>query len=117
MNGAPLPTEHGFPIRAIVPGLYGMMNAKWITSIEAVSGKYEGYWQVRGWETDASYNTGSEIVIPGGRGGDRPIRDRRVERLKLGSTIPIAGLAFSGDRGISKVEVIRTAGRRGPSHR
>src|SRR5215203_2258468 len=45
MNGVPLPAEHGFPVRAIVPGLYGMMNAKWITDIELVDMVYEGFWQ------------------------------------------------------------------------
>ena len=72
MNGSPLPTDHGSPLRAIVPGLYGMMNCKWITSIEVVSGVYQGYWQVRGWKNDAEYQTGSEIVIP----GDAQITDR-----------------------------------------
>jgi len=42
MNGAPLPREHGYPLRAVVPGLYGMMNAKWIQRIEAVNNVYEG---------------------------------------------------------------------------
>ncbi|MFZ0510405.1 MAG: molybdopterin-dependent oxidoreductase [Candidatus Nitrosopolaris sp.] len=44
MNLAPLTSEHGYPVRAIVPGLYGMMNPKWITEIELVGNVYEGYW-------------------------------------------------------------------------
>ena len=65
MNGASLTAEHGYPIRAIVPGLYGMMNPKWITEIELVDGIYEGYWQRKGWANNAKYNTHSFIVIPG----------------------------------------------------
>jgi DMSO/TMAO reductase YedYZ molybdopterin-dependent catalytic subunit len=109
MNGAPLPTDHGSPLRAIVPGLYGMMNCKWITSIEAVSGVYQGYWQVRGWENDAHYQTESSIVIP----GDAQITDRfgieGSSDVGLG-LVPIAGIAYAGDRGISKVEVSTDGG-------
>lgn len=109
MNGVPLPTEHGFPLRAIVPGLYGMMNAKWIVSIRVVNGAYQGYWQVRGWTNDATYQTGSEIVIP----GDAQVTDRfginGSSQVSLGM-VPIAGIAFAGDRGISKVEVSTDGG-------
>ncbi|MGH9981486.1 MAG: molybdopterin-dependent oxidoreductase [Nitrososphaeraceae archaeon] len=106
MNLAPLTSEHGFPLRAIVPGLYGMMNPKWITEIELVDNVYEGYWQRNGWTNIADYNTGSSIVIP----GQAPIRQRFRGLDELPShasngRVPIAGIAFGGDRGISKVEV------------
>jgi len=109
MNGVPLPTEHGFPVRAIVPGLYGMMNAKWITDIELVDKVYEGFWQRRGWANNAKYQTHSKIVLPGDT-----LRNR-FEALSAniatpGSKSPIAGLAFAGDRGISKVEVSTDGG-------
>jgi DMSO/TMAO reductase YedYZ molybdopterin-dependent catalytic subunit len=104
MNGEPLPTDHGYPLRAIVPGLYGMMNAKWIINIQAVSGVYQGYWAQRGWTNNALYQTGSEIVIP----GDAQVTDRfgidGSSDVSLG-LVPIAGISFAGDRGISKVEV------------
>jgi DMSO/TMAO reductase YedYZ molybdopterin-dependent catalytic subunit len=107
MNGVPLPTEHGFPVRAIVPGLYGMMNAKWITDIELVDKIYEGFWQRRGWANAAKYQTHSKIVFPGDA-----LRNRLVEEssssanaVTVGNKSPIAGIAFAGDRGISKVEV------------
>ncbi len=80
MNGSPLPTDHGSPLRAIVPGLYGMMNCKWIVSIEAVSGVYQGYWQVRGWENDAHYQTGVRDRDTGGRPGHPEVRHQRVEQ-------------------------------------
>ncbi len=76
MNGEPLPAEHGFPARMIVPGYYGMMNCKWVTSIELVAETYQGYWQVRGWVNEAQYETGSFDSDPGSGPGGRPLRDR-----------------------------------------
>ncbi len=109
MNGAPLATEHGYPLRAIVPGLYGMNNCKWITSIEAVNDTYDGYWQQRGWAEDAMYQTGSSIVIPGNEQVDSVFGISGTTAVGLG-IVPIAGLAFAGDRGISKVEVSTDGG-------
>ncbi len=112
MNLAPLTSKHGFPVRAIVPGLYGMMNPKWITEIELVDKVYEGYWQRNGWTNIADYNTGSSIVIP----GQAPIRHRfrGLDEIPLSTSnerMPIAGIAFGGDRGISKVEVSTDGGK------
>ncbi len=112
MNLAPLTSKHGFPVRAIVPGLYGMMNPKWITEIELVDKVYEGYWQRNGWTNIAEYNTGSSIVIP----GQVPIRDRfrgldEIPSSSSNKKGPIAGIAFGGDRGISKVEVSIDGGK------
>lgn len=104
MNGVPLPTEHGFPLRAIVPGLYGMMNAKWITEIELVDRVYEGFWQRRGWANNAKYQTHSKIVFPGDALQNR-FEELSANTATIGSKSPIAGVAFAGDRGISKVEV------------
>src|SRR5437867_39618 len=106
MNLAPLTTKHGFPVRAIVPGLYGMMNPKWITEIELVDTVYAGYWQRNGWTNDADVHTTSTISIP----GQAEIRDRfrkldEMPSIVPGQNTPIAGIAFGGDRGISKVEV------------
>ena len=112
MNLAPLTAEHGYPVRAIVPGLYGMMNPKWITEIEVVNDVYEGYWQRNGWTNDAREATHSFIAIP----GQAPIRDRfrNLDLLNInpvpGQRLPIAGVAFAGDRGISKVEVSTDGG-------
>lgn len=112
MNLAPLTAEHGYPVRAIVPGLYGMMNPKWITEIEVVDDIYEGYWQRNGWTNDAREATHSFIAIP----GQAQIRDRfmNLDLLNInpipGQRLPIAGVAFAGDRGISKVEVSTDGG-------
>jgi DMSO/TMAO reductase YedYZ molybdopterin-dependent catalytic subunit len=109
MNGVPLPTEHGFPVRAIVPGLYGMMNAKWITEIELVNTVYEGFWQRRGWANNAKYQTHSKIVFPGDALRNR-FEELSTNAASIGSKSPIAGVAFAGDRGISKVEVSTDGG-------
>ena len=106
MNNSPLTNEHGYPVRAIVPGFYGMMNPKWITEIELVDKTYEGFWQRKGWTNNGIKNIYSSIVIP----GNQPIDDRFPNIVPNssflnGKNIPIAGIAFAGDRGISKVEV------------
>src|SRR5215218_2666217 len=105
MNGTPLPPEHGFPVRAIVPGLYGMMKAKWITDIELVDTVYEGFWQRRGWANNAKYQTHSKIAFPGDALRNRFEELSTTNAAAIGSKSPIAGIAFAGDRGISKVEV------------
>lgn len=91
MNGAPLTAIHGFPVRLLVPGIYGMKNVKWITKIELVNHDYKGYWQKRGWDDRAEYKTMSRIDLP-----------HKQEAL---AAVTIAGIAFAGDRGVSKVEV------------
>jgi len=97
MNDELLPNEHGFPLRAIVPGIYGMMNAKWITEIEVVDYVYLGFWQERGWSNDARIKTTSIIYYP-------------PAQAQVSGSLPIAGTAFAGDRGISKVEVSTDGG-------
>jgi DMSO/TMAO reductase YedYZ molybdopterin-dependent catalytic subunit len=110
INGVPLPPEHGFPVRVIVPGYYGMMNCKWLASIELVKETYRGYWQVRGWANEASYRTGSEIVTPGTAQVSQVFGIAGAGGVPLGLT-PIAGIAFAGDRGIQKVEVSTDGGK------
>jgi DMSO/TMAO reductase YedYZ molybdopterin-dependent catalytic subunit len=112
MNRSPLTNDHGYPIRAIVPGFYGMMNPKWITEIELVDKTYEGFWQRKGWTNEGIKNIYSSIVVP----GSQPITDRFPHTVTdnsftVGKSIPIAGIAFSGDRGISKVEVSTDGGK------
>lgn len=111
MNYTPLTPKHGFPVRAIVPGLFGMMNPKWLTEIELVDKVYEGYWQRLGWANNAEDKTGSSILIP----GQAPARQRfrrldETEATPSGGKVPMAGIAFAGDRGISKVEVSTDGG-------
>jgi hypothetical protein len=96
MNGEPLGAAHGFPLRLVVPGIYGMKNVKWIKRIEAVNYDFKGYWQKRGWDDRAEYKTMSRI--------DAPSDD-------VAGPTTIAGVAFAGDRGISGVEVSTDGGR------
>lgn len=96
MNGEPLTSEHGFPVRLLVPGIYGMKNVKWITRIEAIGSDFKGYWQRRGWDDRAEYKTMSRIDAPAGA-------------VKGEATV--AGIAFAGDRGISAVEVSTDGGK------
>jgi len=100
MNGADLPPEHGFPIRAIVPGIYGMKNVKWIMEIEVTDLDYLGYWQQRGWSDDAVIGIMSRI--------DRPGAYQELTGLKH----DIRGIAFGGSAGIGRVEVSTDGGRK-----
>ncbi len=95
-DGEPLPTDHGFPLRIWIPDRFGMKQPKWIIGIE-VSDKYvPGYWVERGWDEVARVRTRSVI--------DTIAVDHIYEQD--GQTlVPIGGIAFSGARGISRVEV------------
>lgn len=96
MNGQPLPVGHGYPFRAVIPGLYGMMSAKWVNRISVVSSVYDGYWQTRGWTNNAAIYTETFIAVPS---------VMPVSISQNGGSIIVAGFAFAGDRGVSKVEV------------
>lgn len=98
MNGVTIPEDHGYPARALIPGIYGMKNVKWLTRIEVVPFEYQGYWQQRGWSNVATYNTHSRIDVPGSS-----------VRAQSGH-VTVAGIAFAGERGISRVEVSTDGG-------
>ncbi|HET7011890.1 MAG TPA: molybdopterin-dependent oxidoreductase [Anaerolineales bacterium] len=93
MNGEPLPPEHGFPLRILMPGLYGQKMPKWIREIEFIDEDHLGYWESRGWSDVASVKTNSIIQQP-----------LSLERVSAGS-LPIFGVAFAGLRAITRVEV------------
>jgi DMSO/TMAO reductase YedYZ molybdopterin-dependent catalytic subunit len=100
MNGVPLPQEHGFPARLLVPGLYGLKHGKWITRIEVVNYDYQGYWQQRGWTDAALLRLTARIDTP-----------QDGAALPAGHPTYIAGVAFSGDKGISEVDVSTDSGK------
>lgn len=102
MNDQPLPTKHGYPLRGVIPGLYGMMSGKWINRVSVVGSVYEGYWQTRGWTNQATIYTETFIVSPA---------SSQASVSQNGGSIMVAGYAFAGDRGISKVEVSFDNGR------
>ncbi|WP_406040866.1 molybdopterin-dependent oxidoreductase [Micromonospora sp. NBC_00898] len=95
MNGEPLPVEHGFPVRMVVPGLYGYVSAcKWVTELELTSfADFDAYWVPRGWSAQGPIKTESRIDTP-----------RPRNRLTTGPVM-VAGVAWAQHRGIRKVEV------------
>lgn len=95
MNGEALPPEHGFPVRMVVPGLYGFLSAtKWLTDIEVTTfDAAQGYWLQRGWGKKAPIKTQSRIDSP------RPFATVPTGRVTM------AGIAWSQPVGIERVEV------------
>ncbi len=96
MNGEPLPVDHGFPARLVVSGLYGYVSAtKWLEEIELTTLEdFDGYWIPRGWSKYGPIKTQSRIDTP-----------RRGAKIAAGGQIPIAGVAWAPNKGITKVEV------------
>ena len=95
MNGEPLPPEHGFPVRMVVPGLYGYVSAtKWVVELEVTRfDQARAYWTDRGWSERGPIKLQSRIDVP-----------KRNQGLSAGDTV-IAGVAWQQHVGVSKVEV------------
>ncbi|MFG3338406.1 molybdopterin-dependent oxidoreductase [Glycomyces sp. NPDC048151] len=95
MNGEPLPIEHGFPARMVVPGLYGYVSAtKWLVEIELASfADFDPYWVRRDWAAEAPIKTFSRIDTP-----------KPLKTIAAGRTA-VAGVAWAQHRGIERVEV------------
>ena len=92
MNGETLPVEHGFPLRIYIPNRYGMKQPKWMLRMRAIEAWTPGYWVERGWSREARPHIVSvidTIAVDAGENGQ----------------VPVAGIAWAGDRGIAKVEV------------
>ena len=111
MNGEPLPLEHGFPVRLIVPGLYGYVSAtKWVTELKVTRYADDvAYWTPRGWSERGPIKTSSRIDVPRD-GGQRDGRDGGVRRRRLG---PAHGHRQGGAAGQPRR---LAAGRAGPGH-
>ena len=95
MNGEPLPLEHGFPVRLVVPGLYGYVSAtKWLTELKVTRFADDvGYWTPRGWSERGPIKTSSRIDVP------------RAGRAVRAGTVAFGGVAWAQHTGISKVEL------------
>ncbi|QHC62115.1 molybdopterin-dependent oxidoreductase [Rathayibacter festucae] len=95
MNGQPLPVEHGFPVRMVVPGLYGYVSAtKWVTELKVTTFEDDvAYWSTRGWTERGPIKVESRIDVP-----------RQGQAVPAG-TVAVAGVAWAPHTGISKVEV------------
>jgi DMSO/TMAO reductase YedYZ molybdopterin-dependent catalytic subunit len=94
MADAPLTVEHGFPVRVLIPGRFGMKQPKWLRRMQLADHDETGYWEQRGWDRDAVQRTMSRIDWP-----------RHRATVTAGEPFMAFGIAFAGDRGISRVEV------------
>jgi DMSO/TMAO reductase YedYZ molybdopterin-dependent catalytic subunit len=110
MNGAPLPREHGFPVRLVTPGLYGYVGAtKWLQRLTLTTyDAHEAYWTKRKWAVDAPIKLSSRVDTP-----------RALSTIRSGRTV-IGGVAWAQPHGVAKVEVRLDGGewqpaRLGPS--
>jgi sulfite oxidase len=110
MNGEPLTREHGYPLRLVVPGWYGMASVKWLVRIIALTSRFEGYYQ------SERYVLKGEQGTPEGA----PVTHQRVRAVIAypadGTTLPctairIAGTAWSGEAPVERVELSMDGGR------
>jgi DMSO/TMAO reductase YedYZ molybdopterin-dependent catalytic subunit len=99
LNGSELPVKHGYPVRLVIPGLYGYVSAtKWLTEIELTNWNFDAYWIQRTWSKEGPIKTQSRIdTISDG------------DNLSSGKN-PIGGIAWAPHRGIEKVEVSTDGG-------
>ncbi len=109
MNGAPLPVQHGYPLRLVVPGWYGMTSVKWLDRVEAVAEPYQGFQQAVAYRYQADADDpGSAVnrirvralMVPPGM-PDFFTRDRIVDA----GVVPVHGRAWSGHGAIERVEI------------
>lgn len=114
MNGAPLPPQHGFPLRLVVPGWYGMTSVKWLERITVLDAPFEGYQQARGYRLRQSADEPGEpvsrmvprsLMVPPGI----PDFATRERTLALGPCT-VRGRAWSGFGAVERVEVSDDAG-------
>ena len=94
MNGRPLPTAHGAPVRALIPGHWGEINVKWLTEIELLTEPQQGYWEKRGWHGTGPVNTVAKL------------HEVRTDD----GQVTLGGYAYAGTRGISAVEISTDGG-------
>ena len=97
LNGEQLPSKHGFPLRVLGSGSYGMKNPKWLTRIDVVAAAEGGFWEQQGWNPDAPVQTMARIDSP-------------TDGAPVSGATSITGVAFAADRGIQRVEVSTDAG-------
>ena len=100
LNGSELPIKHGYPVRLVVPGLYGYVSAtKWLGEIELTSWNFDAYWIQRTWSKEGPIKTQSRIDT---------VKDG--EQLSAGK-IPVGGIAWAPHRGIERVELSTDGGQ------
>jgi DMSO/TMAO reductase YedYZ molybdopterin-dependent catalytic subunit len=112
MNGRDLPADHGFPVRAIVPGHYGMASVKWLTRIQAVCEPFHGYWQT----SDYAYWVSMDgKPVRRALGEMKPksqiARPRVYETLAANRIYPVIGAAWAGETDVVEIEVSTNGGQ------
>ncbi len=112
MNGRDLPVDHGYPVRAIVPGHYGMASVKWLTHVHVVREPFRGYWQTSDYAYWAELD-GKPVRSP--LGAMKPkseiARPRVYETLTPDRIYTISGAAWSGETEVTEVAVSTDGGR------
>jgi hypothetical protein len=94
MNGRPLPVEHGFPVRMIVPGLYGFVSAtKWLVDLEVTRyDRFQAFWTRHGWSAKGPVKTESRVEVP------------RADAGVPAGQVRVGGHAWAQHTGIAAVE-------------
>ncbi|MBA2246754.1 MAG: molybdopterin-dependent oxidoreductase, partial [Chloroflexia bacterium] len=108
INGEPLPRKHGFPVRIIVPGLYGEKNVKWVTRVEVVDHDAKGFYEKQGWGPDFVPKVRSDVFAPFlARDQRQKTRGQWIirDQFRANDAIELKGRAFAPDQGIGSVEV------------
>lgn len=93
MNGQPLPANHGFPLRILIPGKYGYKQPKWLTRIELVDRQYLGYWERKGWNEAGERGIHARFDVP-----------EDLKQLR-GASFVLTGYALGGPSGVRAVEI------------
>jgi hypothetical protein len=99
MNGEPIPPLHGFPVRILNPGFYGVKQPAWVTNIEVIDMPMKDYWEDRGWDCSPPMAVDSIIFRPAGS-----------SKVAVGEALLITGAAFGGTR-VAKVELTSDGGK------
>ena len=97
MNDQPLPDRHGFPARVVVPGYFGEKSVKWLTRVEVTGPEAVGFYEQQGW--------GPNFIIPTRSRFDQPDDYAWFSLTNTPNGVPVRGVAFAGDRGVSRVEI------------
>jgi len=99
LDDAPLSYKHGFPLRVLGTGTYGMKNPKWVTRVQLMRSGQPGFWQQQGWDEQGIIQTMSQVYSPRDGAGLGP------------GPLTISGIAFAGARGVQRVEVSTDGGK------
>lgn len=112
MNGSDLPVSHGFPVRAVVPGWYGMASVKWLTRILVLPSSFQGYFQTIDyaiWERQEG--VARRVLITSMQVKASIARPSFRESIRAGSGYRIYGAAWAGETAVTKVEISINGGQ------